>query len=345
MILHLTRKEKFTKPFIEFIRKYFDIKEHFFLLIGGQQNKEFEIQEDKHIKVIKNKNDFIKYFINFNIKMYRADKIIIHGLSQPYSVAYLFFNPWLLRKCYWIIWGADLYGYLTEKNTRKEKLIEQMKQNIIPKIGNFVTNTRGDYELAKKWYGAKGRYIKCFNYPSNLYKEYNINEKQHSSINIQIGNSAAPSNNHLDIFRKLSKFKNKDINLFVPLSYGDKEYANDIILKGKEIFGDKFKPMTKFMPFHEYLEFLTNIDIAIFNHKRQQAFGNIITLLGLGKKVYIHKNSTLNDVFNEDKIIVYNTNNINIDLLDTIIQKNNITKVKANFSEQTLIKSLKSWIN
>lgn len=38
------------------------------------------------------------------------------------------------------------------------------------------------------------------------------------------------------------------------------------------------------MPFEEYLGLLAKIDIAILNHKRQQAMGNITTLLGLGKK-------------------------------------------------------------
>ena len=48
------------------------------------------------------------------------------------------------------------------------------------------------------------------------------------------------------------------------------------------------------MPFNQYLEFLGKIDIAIFNHRRQQGFGNAITLLGLGKKVYLNSVSTLN---------------------------------------------------
>jgi len=34
------------------------------------------------------------------------------------------------------------------------------------------------------------------------------------------------------------------------------------------------------MPLDEYLNLLAKIDIAIFNHKRKQAMGNITTLLG-----------------------------------------------------------------
>ena len=41
------------------------------------------------------------------------------------------------------------------------------------------------------------------------------------------------------------------------------------------------------LPLSDYLKILGKIDIAIFNHERQQAVGNITSLLGLGKKVYI----------------------------------------------------------
>lgn len=51
-----------------------------------------------------------------------------------------------------------------------------------------------------------------------------------------------------------------------------------VIIKGKELFGEKFIPLTEFMTFEKYLEFLGSIDIAIFAHKRQQAMGNTITI-------------------------------------------------------------------
>ena len=39
--------------------------------------------------------------------------------------------------------------------------------------------------------------------------------------------------------------------------------------------------------------------MAIFNHRRQQAFVNVIILLGLGKRVYLNPESTVNGVFKE----------------------------------------------
>lgn len=47
-----------------------------------------------------------------------------------------------------------------------------------------------------------------------------------------------------------------------------------------------------FIPFEKYLEFLGQIDIAVFAHKRQQAMGNTISLLGLGKKLFLRSDTT-----------------------------------------------------
>ncbi|MBT5421071.1 MAG: TDP-N-acetylfucosamine:lipid II N-acetylfucosaminyltransferase, partial [Candidatus Cloacimonetes bacterium] len=142
----------------------------------------------------------------------------------------------------------------------------------------------------------------------------------------------------------LSKYKGQNIKIFVPLSYGNDEYAREVIYKGKKLFGDKFIPMTTFFPIEKYLAFLMEIDIAIFAHDRQQAMGNITTLLGYGKKVYLSKESTLNGVFDEFKIKVFDSDDIDLELLDNGIRDTNMESVKANFSENSLIDALKLFL-
>ena len=346
MILHLTRQEKFTRPFINFIQENFEIKEHFFLLVGGQQKKEFEIEDTSYIKTLKNKNDFLKYFIQFNIKMYKADKIIIHGLSQPYSIIYLFFNPWLLKKTYWIIWGADLYGYLEPKVTFKEKVIEFMKSSIIKNIGHVIGSIKGEYKLAQKWYGINATWHHCFVYPTKFFNKDNIEEIDRSAdkINILIGNSASPSNEHLIIFDNLKAKNLENVNIYVPLSYGDEEYAKTIIEKGTKYFGKSFFPLTDFMPLDEYNNLLANIDIALFAHKRQQAINNIVVLLGLGKKVYIRSDITSWDFFNTLGIKIFDIDELELTLLDNSIKINNREIVANYFSKENLVKQFsKIW--
>lgn len=338
-IIHIGRNGSIMNNFVKFMENNFESRNHFFYLTGKETN------DISNVVDITNKKDFIKKILQINIELYKSKKIIIHGFNQTYLFYLFFFQPWLLKKCYWVMWGGDLYSYQQEATTFKYKVLYFMRDNIYKKMGHLVTGTIGDYKLAQKWYGTTGKHIKCFNYPSNLYKEYDISPKEHTTINIQLGNSADPTNNHIEVLEKLKAYKDKDIKIFTPLSYGNQEYAQSVISKGKELFGEKFVALTDFMAFDKYLEFLGTIDIAIFAHKRQQAFGNTITLLGMGKKVYLDQESTLNSVFKEKKIKIFNLDEINLSYLDEDTQRVNIQQVKANFSRESLVNSLNFWIN
>ena len=203
------------------------------------------------------------------------------------------------------MWGGDLYVYQLGERNWKWKLREFFRRPVIKNMGHLVTYIKGDYELAQQWYGARGQYHECFMYPSNLYKDYQVSEKQHTGINILVGNSADPSNNHLEVLDKLETYKQEDIKIYAPLSYGNPDHAKRVIQEGKKRFGDKFIPLTEMIPFQEYIEFLGLIDIAIFNHKRQQAMGNTITLLGLGKKVYMRTDVTQWQFFQSHGMVVF----------------------------------------
>lgn len=330
-ILHVMILDKFLAPFIDFVDEHFGRENHHYVFITSEKY-EYGLTPEHKVEFLHTDDDI---FITLLEHMKMAKKIILHGLWRDKVDVLLYFNQELLKKCYWIMWGGDFY--FPEKQT-------WFRHQIIKNMAFLITGTNGDYQLAKKWYKASGKNIKCFNYPSNLYKDYNIKEKENSTINILLGNSATETNNHIEILNSLSKYKNENIKIFTPLSYGNVEYGNLIVQKGSEIFGDKFIPFLQFMPFEEYMNFLSAIDIAIFNHERQQAFGNIISLLGMGKKVYIHKNSTLNGVFNEYNLEIFHLDNLDLILLDEQIKNTNISNTKANFSKETLVKSLKQYL-
>lgn len=328
-ILHIADCDKFIPPYIQFINDNFNSKEHEFLLKSGMADDKLDSSSNVNLA---RQSIFsrLKHYLNFFIKMHSADKVILHSLLDIKVVQILFFSPWLLKKCYWMIWGADLYTYQRGNKTWKWKIKELLRRRVISKLGHLVTYLEGDVALAREWYGAKGKYHECLMYTSNLYKEHTMSGNDKMSVNIQVGNSADPSNNHIEVLEKLLIFKDENILIHVPLSYGPRDYSQQVINQGKEWFGDKFKPLIEFMPFNEYLFFLSKIDIAIFNHKRQQAMGNTITLLGLGKTVYINSNTTQWQFFEEQKINIGNVEKITT--LEYQIKKENVEIVKKYFS-------------
>ena len=336
-ILHLVHNEKFIAPFIDFVKDNNIKGKHTFLYFGGEPEEIYPIPDEENIVIIYNEYNLLKKIVYLIRYLFITDKIILHGLFNISVVKFLYYQPWLLKKCHWVMWGGDLYYHILAKDDENYENIEKYRKKVIKGMGHLVTYIKGDYELAQKWYGAKGEYHECFMYPSNLYKEYNIKPKEQNTTNIQVGNSADPTNNHLEVFEKLEKYKDEDIRVIVPLSQGDKEYAQEVIKKGKSIFDAKFEVLTDFIPFDEYLDLLAEVDIAIFNHNRQQAMGNTITLLGLGKKVYMRTSVTPWNTFQNIGIKIFDVKNVILDLLDEEIKQQNQKRVKEYFSKENYL--------
>lgn len=340
MILHLFGWDrKFVIPFLDFVDQNFDTKDHRFIVHRAQAKNDLpergNIYPCPHIM----KRFF---FVMNEIRM--AEKVIIHGLFSLHLLLILMLQPRALTKCYWSIWGADLYSYVSKKKDIKWAIDISLKKLIVPKIGHFITHIKGDYELAQEWYGAKGEWHDCFMYPSNLFKDYQLAPKPHEGINILLGNSATPSNNHMDALERLRPFAGQRIKIYCPLSYGDDAYADEVERAGQEVFGDKFIALREFLSFENYLELLSSIDVAIFNHDRQQAVGNIVSLLGFGKKVYIRSDVTTWNFMNAIGVAIFDAKDFNDfgSALEGEWSRKNIDLIKNYFSNNNLIRGWRS---
>jgi hypothetical protein len=217
------------------------------------------------------------------------------------------------------MWGGDVYIYEMKNKKIKDHLFEYLRKRIIPTIPEFACFIAEDAENAKKVYGSKAE-IHQILYPipisieNNAIYSSNI-EKSKDEFLILLGNSADPSNCHEKALALISKFNEYPIKVYCPLSYyNDQRYIDRIISLGIEYFKDKFFPITNFMSSTEYAKFLSQIDIAIMNHDRQQALGNILPLIRAGKKVYIRNDiSTFHFLTNQgcsvfDIYTITNTN-------------------------------------
>lgn len=339
-ILHIGGYNKITKPFIELVKDGFDFENHFFLMICDSE----EGSKFKNVKVSpRNVSSRLWYYIEAVCRMHRAKKIILHGLFDIKLVVILFAMPWLLKKCYWVMWGGDLYVYQLGERNWKWKVREFIRRPVIKNMGHLLTYIPGDVELARQWYDAKGKHHECLMYLSNVIDPNIIQAAQagleeHTGLNILVGNSADPSNNHIESLEKLLPYKEDKIKIFAPLSYGDQEHAKKVIERGKEWFGDKFVPLTSFMAFDDYLKLLKSIDIAIFNHKRQQAMGNTITLLGMGKTIFMRAGVSHYDFLKGLGIKLNDVENLELCRIARDEAKENAHVVRSYFSRATLVK-------
>lgn len=337
-ILHLFGwDKKFAPPFIGFVRDHFAMEEHRFIVYGAV--REGDLPQDSGIVHYPH---LLKNLLPLMAEMWMARKIIIHGLFSSHLLYTLMLQSWLLKKCYWTIWGGDLYVHDTEKKDWRWCKNEWIRRFVVSRLGHLVTQVRGDYELAQQWYGASGQWHECFMYPSNLYHDYLIESSPHEGIRILLGNSATPTNNHLDALEKMRPFADRNIRIYCPLSYGDASYGDWVAQAGQEIFGENFIPLRELMPFEKYLELLVNIDVAVFNHDRQQGMGSITTLLGLGKTIYMRNNLTSFCFLKNKGFVIRDIESI-ADIRQLIskedVQKNREIAI-GYFSEKVLCKAL-----
>ncbi|MDU1509624.1 MAG: TDP-N-acetylfucosamine:lipid II N-acetylfucosaminyltransferase [Clostridium butyricum] len=295
MNIHIFPREKFTVAYINFINKNFCRDKHLFFLHGSNDSyKESDLEFSDNVKDI-DENMYL-----FLVRLNRSKKILIHSLIIPKKLlVFLAVQKRLLNKMIWIVWGADLYYYREIKHNYKEKLLEYFRRKFIKNVDSMATLVREDYDLAIKWYKTNAKYFyaaymdneKTIQYLKNIRGLNDDITKDY--ISILIGNSATETNNHIEVFKLLEKYKKEKIKIVCPLSYGDLKYAEQIIDCGKNIFDDKFIPLTSFMDSNEYMDLLNSVDIGIFNNNRQQALGNIFSLGYLGKKVYIRDDTSM----------------------------------------------------
>ena len=329
MIIHICPSTLLIPPYIDLIEQNpLGFKHQYFIL--SAECYQYELKKRPNIVFVDNQDSLNNMLIN----MKEAEKIILHGLWSPLINEVLLENERLLPKCFWLMWGGDFYF--------PEKQSEATKQ-VIKKVGHCLTYINGDFELAKQWYGATGAHINCLGYTSNTYKKGDLSRNDENCLNIQIGNSADPSNNHLSILTALHKLKADNIKIYAPLSYGNKEYAANIANLGKQLFEDQFVPLTDHMPINDYEKYLQSIDIAVFNHNRQQAMGNTLNLLGMGKKLYMRSTVTPWALFKEQGLQVFDINEgVSLERLSADVANNNNQIIRKSYNQERLIADWKN---
>ncbi len=317
-ILHIAPDEKFIKAADWIFEQAFPHQNTFVILLKNTKLKFVEKRHD-YIYSYPSK-DFFKQILE---SLPQYDIVILHGLYDFQSRLVL--KAYRKTKFVWILFGGEvynnsyvfdnqIYGKLTfEKFVKKEPfrklkylfrplyyLIVKRKQvpsrNIkkaAKKVYAIGIIHREDYELfvKKRILKPNTKHLKFTYYPIEFI--FDNSEKQIvNGNNILFGNSASSSNNHLEAFNLLTQLNLENRKVITPLSYGNEDYAKEIIKAGEEKLGKNFVPLIDFLPVEEYNKKVQSCGITIMNHYRQQAVGNVLAMLWMGSKVFLDERNT-----------------------------------------------------
>lgn len=320
-ILHVMMEGKFTYEVVRFISKYFKTDTHSILYCNAKGNETL-IREDYNIEQNEVFRDNAKYkseLIAVILKI-SPDFILLHNLFflSVFEKIFLLSNRRLLDKVVWIEWGADLYSW--KKIGAGEHQIKHLVRNkldysIRKSFKYVVCIFPPDIETYKKQFPkSKARlyYAPYIGYP--LPKEYsnytNFSRLKEdvdkgNTIYIQIGHNAMQLLNHKKVLLSLSKYKDQNIHIVLPLSYGNTEdYVEDISDLANTIFPGKVTILKEFISEHEYYNLLGKVSIAVFDVYRQCALANIHLHNFRNTKVFLSEHGVMYDYFKEQGVPV-----------------------------------------
>lgn len=266
---------------------------------------------------------------SFLKELKQYDFVVLHSLSN--------FNQKLVLNCnnseikfLWVGMGYDYYdlifdsrdllylpetkqiasNYINKKsklNIRNilKKIIKKLfykslcKKDIIKKIHFFSPVLESEYPLVKNKCDKPFPAYLAWNYAANsklLDDSIRYNYRVHGK-DILLGNSASLTNNHIEMIDFLSGIDLSGEKIICPLSYGDQNYARDVIKYGEKKLKQNFYPLIDFMEYDQYIDLISRCTNVLMNHVRQQAVGNILAMLSKGAKIFLREENQLYNHF------------------------------------------------
>ena len=327
-IIHLMRNEKFTGGIVRFYNEFFNNTEHeiiYYIKQGDPSviNEECSIKQREYIAV--EKNGLIPY-----LRSLRCDYIVIHSLFlSATEYVYLLADRKLLNKIVWIEWGADLYSW-KQAGGIKAKIRNCINYRFRSAVQNIVCIFPPDIEYFKSrfpkaigtvYYAPYNGFPvdeEFLNYKDGSRLESLIKDKE--PVYIQIGQNSLTTLNHISVLKNLRKFKDENIRIVLPLSYGgNKEYTDEVVDYAEREFPGKVIALREFMPKEEYFKLIEKVGIAIFDTDRQCALDNIERLFFRNVKVYLSENGVMYKYFADLGLPVKKCENITNESFDSFI--------------------------
>ena len=303
--LHIIPDDKFFLPTVAMIEDAFDMKEHAFIIYlfnGPNINNRYGIWEkylelsEKYgnIVIVDDAWNIMGYDCNENLeraleKSKSCEKIIFHGewLSSP--IKDFFAKECRLRlvkeKGIWIVWSGNM-----GKDKENELNIKQ-----VLKYCKVCTGlNEKEYQHLSKIVNLENKY---HFYSSTSQYSWSIDKpiEKNGRKNVIVSHSCFRYNNIIESLKILEKYKGQ-IEVYAVASYGEEAYINEVMTEGKKIYGEHFHAVKEFMKYPQYVEFLNEMDVAVWGEEVAGGHTTLQILFWLKKKVYLKTDAYMMEV-------------------------------------------------
>lgn len=274
----------------------FSPKEHLFVT---PYKRVYEAISSYSNVILWNKDPYSAQMVNYYAPY--GDLLILH--SVPCWRKALLIRREYQKKVIWRTWGHDAGLRDEKKGSIFRRLINKIlnyakKREVNRFCAVGVSSYYIDLLDIKRYYGD----VKTIPLPypeKTKIRSVDCCSSSNEPLNIMVGHSGYKADNHINILELLKRFKNENICIYLIFSYADSTYMKKVVDYVETNWPQKVKIITEFMPFSEYENFCSKMDIAIFDYVNSYAIGNVSLLFDLRKKLFFNRNGLWHKAFSD----------------------------------------------
>lgn len=295
----------------------------------------------------------VEGFINYacNAKLFELlnnlkgnEQVVFHGLFDMHIWKKLLFNP-IIKRSSCVLWGGELYRHTKAGRTLKQRVVHVLHALVINRFNQVFALNPGDAQLAQAV--LKRKKVAVLPYPLIGMKVTSTPtpsefSKQHP-LKILLGNSAAPSNNHIDALNNLAHLANSNIQIVMPLNYGgEPNYVAQVIAHASKLFAHKVTAITTMLSKAQYDALLNEVHLTVFAQQRQQGLYVAYAMLLMGKPLFLLGDTSSYCNLRSLGFNVYKTDTLSkldfasLALLVKVKCNENVLLMTQHFTEQAL---------
>lgn len=320
-ILHISNDDRFIVKGKKIFDQVPETHHDFWVFSNSEDFKHIDFEAENLFNVEIFSEEFIQRINHY-------DFICIHFLNP--KLYPLFKAKKIIKPVLWIGWGGDYYWLLNSYKDfniylpKTQRLVEKVPlqtyfQDWIKKIQKsknarkiqgvnqidyFAPVFKSEYELILKNYpNFKPQFIE-WNYGHIDHEVKGLySALWRKGDKIMIGNSATPTNNHIDVLEDLNQILRHEALVF-PLNYGHPLYKSYIAQHVRRKF-KTVEVIENLMPENEFAQIMLECKSLIIGSMRQQAVATILMALYFGINVFLYKDSLNYKFFKEHQIKVF----------------------------------------
>ena len=209
-------------------------------------------------------------------------------------------------------------------------------------VGNIVdeldiTDRFGDVETVRYPYPIRDSNLE------NL-KQHVKERKPSDPYCVMVGHSGHPVDNHIEVLRRLEKFQNENICIYIVFSYGNEDYMSEVRKYVHEKWSNKVVIIDQFLPSPEFAALCAKMNAVVLDGMQSYALGNVQIFLELKKKIFLNRNGLLHRAFEHECMPCCCTDELNEMSFELLVKEPVYTDMeKSSLLSFTYQEAVKQW--